>query len=477
MFKKFIWVLVIAALLLVAMVQPALACSNTDQNSVGTQCSTAAKLAFIQQPTNTVAGAHISPNVTVAVEDAKGNTVTGSNLAITMAIGNNPSHGKLSGTASVNAVQGVATFANLSIDKAGSGYTLKASGCDVTAATSNCFNITAVTTTTPVVTTTTTTTTTTTSGIHPLPVTTTTSPVVTTTTDADPNSGLFQMTITGLIATPSPVLIGQDGYINGNYELKSADGAITLELTSANGCWDANGRALTNIDAGTTTSPPSADGDNTVVCAYTFGPSGAQFSPALTLTLNYGVMITNLGVSENSLYAAGWDGTQWQALSDVIDTTQKTITLQISHFSTYAIIGQVLPPAPVVAVTPPVTTEAVDLVTPSTTPDPETTPSASTIGTTVGTSATVPTTQVVIPQVAIPTTTQVVIPQATVPTATQVVTPQVLVQSTTLDTTLALTSKSGHSSWGLILIGIAVGTALILLLIAFIAGRRGNDKE
>ena len=459
---KFVWGFVIAALLLVATVQPVMACTNTDQNSGGTQCSTAAKLAVIQQPTNTVAGARISPAVTVAVEDAKGNIVTGSNLAITVAIGNNPSRGKLSGTASVNAVKGMATFANLTIDKAGSGYTLRASGCDVTAATSSCFNVTAVTTTTPVVTTKTTTTTTTTTTVvtH---TTTTTTPVVTTTADTDPNAGLFQMTITGLTAIPSPVLIGQDGYIHGNYELKSGDGAITLELTSANGCWDVNGRVLTSIDAGINISPPTADGDNAVVCAYTFGPSGAQFNPALTLTLNYGAVVTNAGVSENSLYAAGWDGTQWQTLSDVVDTTQKTITIQISHFSTYAIIGQVLPPAPVVSITPPVTTEAVDLVTPSTTPDPETTPSASFVVENAGTSATVP------------TTTQVVTVQPNIPTTTQVEAPQAPVQSTTPDTTLAVTTQS-HSSWGLILIGIALGTALIMLLIAFIAGRRRTNE-
>ena len=44
-----------------------------------------------------------------------------------MAIGTNPGGGTLSGTNPVAAVSGVATFANLSIDKAGNGYTLTAS--------------------------------------------------------------------------------------------------------------------------------------------------------------------------------------------------------------------------------------------------------------------------------------------------------------------------------------------------------------
>ena len=58
-----------------------------------------------------------------------------------MAIGTNPGGGTLSGTTTVAAVSGVATFANLSIDKAGSGYTLTAADDSLTGATSNTFTI------------------------------------------------------------------------------------------------------------------------------------------------------------------------------------------------------------------------------------------------------------------------------------------------------------------------------------------------
>src|SRR5206468_3432220 len=55
---------------------------------------------------------------------------------ITVAIGTNPGGGTLSGTATVSAVSGVAAFSNLSIDKAGVGYTLAAAsgGLDGTSA-------------------------------------------------------------------------------------------------------------------------------------------------------------------------------------------------------------------------------------------------------------------------------------------------------------------------------------------------------
>ncbi len=99
------------------------------------------RLAFRTQPSNATAGAAITPSVQVEILDSDGNLVTGSTDAITLAIGANPAGGTLSGAPTQNAVNGVATFANLSIDMAGAGYTLSASGTDLTGAASNPFNI------------------------------------------------------------------------------------------------------------------------------------------------------------------------------------------------------------------------------------------------------------------------------------------------------------------------------------------------
>ncbi len=101
----------------------------------------AARVGFAQQPTNAVAGAAIAPAVTVQVQDQFGNVV--SNPAnITVAISNNPAGGTLSGTTTVAASNGTATFNNLSIDKAGSGYTLSAGSSGLTGSISGSFNIT-----------------------------------------------------------------------------------------------------------------------------------------------------------------------------------------------------------------------------------------------------------------------------------------------------------------------------------------------
>src|SRR5439155_177451 len=106
---------------------------------------TATALVFSVEPTNTVAGAAITPAVQITAQDGNGNTAAGFTGNITVAIGTNPSSGTLSGTKTVAAVAGVATFSGLSIDKAGTAYTLTATGAGST--TSTAFNITAGTAT------------------------------------------------------------------------------------------------------------------------------------------------------------------------------------------------------------------------------------------------------------------------------------------------------------------------------------------
>src|SRR5438309_1081023 len=104
---------------------------------------TATKLVFTVQPSSAAAGAAITPAVQVAVEDAQGNSVTTATTSITLAIGTNPASGTLAGTTTVAAVNGVATFANVSINNPGKAYTLTASATTLTGATSSTFNITA----------------------------------------------------------------------------------------------------------------------------------------------------------------------------------------------------------------------------------------------------------------------------------------------------------------------------------------------
>jgi hypothetical protein len=100
--------------------------------------------AFTVQPSTTLPEMTITPAVQVKVVDGAGNVVSGFTGTVTIAIGHNGGMvmpGTLSGTKTVTAVNGVATFADLSIDELGNGYTLGVTAAGVTGAESAPFNI------------------------------------------------------------------------------------------------------------------------------------------------------------------------------------------------------------------------------------------------------------------------------------------------------------------------------------------------
>jgi hypothetical protein len=99
------------------------------------------RLVFSVGPSTATAGASIAPAVRVEARDAENNLTTGFTGAVTLSLGTNPSGGTLSGTLTVNAAGGVATFDDLSINRSGVGYTLSASASQLTAATSEAFDI------------------------------------------------------------------------------------------------------------------------------------------------------------------------------------------------------------------------------------------------------------------------------------------------------------------------------------------------
>ena len=120
--------------------------SNAATQTETVNAAGANKLAFLQQPTATAANSTMTPAVTVQIEDQFGNvTTTGSDSTrtVSLAIGNNPSSGTLTGGAGVAAAAGMATFSSLSINNPGTGYTLVATSTGLTnpTVTSNPFNI------------------------------------------------------------------------------------------------------------------------------------------------------------------------------------------------------------------------------------------------------------------------------------------------------------------------------------------------
>lgn len=85
----------------------------------------AAQVAFTSLPTTTSVDANVIPPITVSVEDASGNVVATDDSTVMLTIASGPAGATLLGDVSATAVDGVATFDQLSVNRPGA-YTLTA---------------------------------------------------------------------------------------------------------------------------------------------------------------------------------------------------------------------------------------------------------------------------------------------------------------------------------------------------------------
>ncbi|TRZ49052.1 carboxypeptidase regulatory-like domain-containing protein, partial [bacterium] len=120
--------------------------ASTDSGIITVTAGAATKLAMQIQPGGGIADTVWTTQPVILIQDASGNIVTtDSATTVTAAIGTNPGGGTLTGTSlTVQAVNGVVTFAGLKINKSGTGYTLNFTSTPaLTGVTSSTFNITA----------------------------------------------------------------------------------------------------------------------------------------------------------------------------------------------------------------------------------------------------------------------------------------------------------------------------------------------
>lgn len=111
-----------------------------DSSAFAITPAAAARLAYVAAPGAAVAGAAFSPAVQVEVQDTYGNR-TASTATVSVALQANPGNATLNGPRSVSAVDGVATFSNLSLNVAAQGYTLEATASQLTAVSSGLFDV------------------------------------------------------------------------------------------------------------------------------------------------------------------------------------------------------------------------------------------------------------------------------------------------------------------------------------------------
>lgn len=101
----------------------------------------ATRLAFTAQPSSVAAGTPIAPPIVVQARDATNNLVASFGGSVALSIGTNPGGVTLGGATSVSAVGGVATFAGVTLNRTGTGFTLVASAGGLASDISAAFNV------------------------------------------------------------------------------------------------------------------------------------------------------------------------------------------------------------------------------------------------------------------------------------------------------------------------------------------------
>ncbi|MDD5702021.1 MAG: hypothetical protein PHU23_08200, partial [Dehalococcoidales bacterium] len=156
--------------------------------------------------------------------------------------------------------------------------------------------------------------------------------------------------------TSSPTLVTDNsGAARSSVQLKDSNGKVILDIVKGTSLKDSLNKALRTISA-RILSPDEWETDEyplheivpdgRILEEYLFEPGGAMFNPALTLKVSYDPVGLPGGVDEGGLYLAGFIGTRWEKLDSQVDIGFHTVSAKINHFSRYALVGHIPPPAP-----------------------------------------------------------------------------------------------------------------------------------
>jgi len=187
------------------------------------------------------------------------------------------------------------------------------------------------------------------------------------TTPAAPAAPVGTTAISANILGASGSFSTSGGRVPSAVSLSSANGKMSISLADNTSVSLPSGiRQITVIQLAATPEPPAG---SRVIEAYAFGPDNTAFSPAATVTLKYDPAGLPADVQESNLYLALLENSNWTEVPCTVDPVAKTVTAQVSHFSTYALLGRVTatPAAPATPVAPE-TPAAPEAAPPSATP-------------------------------------------------------------------------------------------------------------
>ncbi|MGA2367882.1 MAG: hypothetical protein ABSF74_04850 [Dehalococcoidia bacterium] len=129
-----------------------------------------------------------------------------------------------------------------------------------------------------------------------------------------------------------------NGILTAARDLESSDGKIRLDFVDNTTLNLNGGQQITVLQMA---SPPASPAGSGVIAAYSFGPDNSSFNPPLTLTIKYDTSEIQRDMTESGLYIAAFTPSEnWTPLLSTVDTLNKKVTCQITHFSVYALLGE-----------------------------------------------------------------------------------------------------------------------------------------
>ena len=133
--------------------------------------------------------------------------------------------------------------------------------------------------------------------------------------------------------------VDEDGILSEPLSAELVEDQVALSMDEGTRCFDSSLEPLEHISVVRDTSPePFRDG--LVLSAYSLQPDGARFSPTITMQVAYPDVLPG-DVAPGELLLAVYDdaGESWKPLDTVLDTTRCTVSTQVPHFSTYALLA------------------------------------------------------------------------------------------------------------------------------------------
>jgi hypothetical protein len=144
-----------------------------------------------------------------------------------------------------------------------------------------------------------------------------------------------------------------EGVFNLPATAKSEDGKVQLTINKGTRARTRSDTRLTYISILKMTDPPAPSENTSIIgLVYNISPDGATFTPSITLTFTYDPAQVPDGVDQKKLVLATWDSvtSKWiESDNCTVDTTAHTISVEITHFTPFAIIAHTRPAALVVS--------------------------------------------------------------------------------------------------------------------------------